>query len=449
MKQILWILSELKNTNLLNAKKEILNKQTHNEEFKKFLYYTLNPFYKYWVSIDNIDKYINTNKNKWLWIEYDNIYELLDNLRLRTITWHAAIESIILFLENKNNLDEEKEILKIILNKDLNANIWISVINKLFVNPDWKKLIPTFKVSLATKMEEIIKKGKTELDFDNNNYMASRKLDWVRTIAIFNDDWTDIKFYSRQWNEFLTLNVLKEQFLKLLKDNPIMKDFVFDWEVCIINNNGIEDFKQVVGDIKKKDFTIKNPKYLLFDMIKKEDFFDEQSNMTFIERYNNLSSLKFNNKEQKNIIVLEHINNIDIKKFNELMDHSRKLWWEGLILREGNAPYEWKRTKNMIKVKDFKDQEFTVIRTVNGVMPILIDWKMIETEVLSSVEIEYKWNIVNVWSWFSQEERIDFYKNPNKIIGKNITVKYFEETQDKDGKYSLRFPVYIWIRNYE
>ena len=32
-------------------------------------------------------------------------------------------------------------------------------------------------------------------------------------------------------------------------------------------------------------------------------------------------------------------------------------------------------------------------------------------------------------------------KEHNKILGKIVTIKYFEESQNKAGQYSLRFPV--------
>jgi DNA ligase-1 len=39
------------------------------------------------------------------------------------------------------------------------------------------------------------------------------------------------------------------------------------------------------------------------------------------------------------------------------------------------------------------------------------------------------------------EQRKEFYEDPTKIIGKTVTVAYFEETQNEQGLYSLRFPV--------
>jgi len=133
MKDFLEMLSELHTTNSTNNKKEILNKYAldNNQEVYKILYYTLNPFYKYWVTVEKINSYWEL---KWIGIEYSFIYLLLDDLRTRKITWHTAIESIILFLNNNKVSSEEVNVLKIILNKDLNVNVWVSIINKVFLN---------------------------------------------------------------------------------------------------------------------------------------------------------------------------------------------------------------------------------------------------------------------------------------------------------------------------
>jgi DNA ligase-1 len=49
---------------------------------------------------------------------------------------------------------------------------------------------------------------------------------------------------------------------------------------------------------------------------------------------------------------------------------------------------------------------------------------------------------VRVGSGFTIEQRQDFHKNPNKILGKIITVQYFQESQNQDGGISLRFPTF-------
>jgi len=60
------------------------------------------------------------------------------------------------------------------------------------------------------------------------------------------------------------------------------------------------------------------------------------------------------------------------------------------------------------------------------------------------VVIEHKSNPVNVGSGFTLDERQKFYANPTFIVGKIISVRYFEETPPNDeGKISLRFPTFV------
>jgi DNA ligase-1 len=56
--------------------------------------------------------------------------------------------------------------------------------------------------------------------------------------------------------------------------------------------------------------------------------------------------------------------------------------------------------------------------------------------------IQHKDYIVRVGSGFTIDQRKEFYKNPKKILGKIITVQYFEETKNQDGGLSLRFPTF-------
>ena len=71
----------------------------------------------------------------------------------------------------------------------------------------------------------------------------------------------------------------------------------------------------------------------------------------------------------------------------------------------------------------------------------IVNGKEVEEEMLGSVIIEHKGCDVGVGSGFDQEERRKYFKNPELIIGKTITVQYFEETINQDGCHSLRFPV--------
>ena len=58
--------------------------------------------------------------------------------------------------------------------------------------------------------------------------------------------------------------------------------------------------------------------------------------------------------------------------------------------------------------------------------------------MLSQVWIEHKGHKVKVGSGFTQEQRLQY--TDGSIVGKVITVQYFEETNNQEGGISLRFP---------
>jgi DNA ligase-1 len=71
-------------------------------------------------------------------------------------------------------------------------------------------------------------------------------------------------------------------------------------------------------------------------------------------------------------------------------------------------------------------------------MAVVRDGKEAQETMLAQVYIEHKGYKVKVGSGFSQEQRIKYMVSD--IVGKTITVQYFEETKNDKGGISLRFP---------
>ena len=116
--------------------------------------------------------------------------------------------------------------------------------------------------------------------------------------------------------------------------------------------------------------------------------------------------------------------------------------WEGIMLRKDTG-YKGKRSNDLLKVKKMHDDEYVVQDVESGPFRIIDPGTGLETtiETMTNVIIEHKGNPVSVGSGFTIGQRQKYYTSPDKIIGKEITVQYFEESQDKTGKHSLRFPV--------
>jgi DNA ligase-1 len=130
--------------------------------------------------------------------------------------------------------------------------------------------------------------------------------------------------------------------------------------------------------------------------------------------------------------------------FNEWIAKSTKEKYEGLMLR-ADAPYKGKRSKDLLKYKSFYDDEYEVVDVEMGPFRYVKNGSECEETMLSCVTIKHKGHDVRVGSGFSIDQRQELYKNPNKILGKIITVQYFAESKNQDGGISLRFPTFKFL----
>jgi DNA ligase-1 len=395
----------------------------HNSEAanfaRKILLYTYHPLWQYNVTSDNLKK-----KSKLRGTQYKNFFTLLDDLKSRKITGHDAIGAVNTFIDSYPYFDE---LIHCIIDKDLKTRAGDKIINKAI--PDH---IPEFSVALADKYEPKLVDWK-------DGWYVSRKIDGARCIGIVDSD-GNTTFYSRTGKEFDTLGIVRDG-IKALG----VTDVVFDGELCLVDDEGNEDFQGVMKQLKKKDHTIPNPSYKIFDMISHDEFYSKQGqkNKPYSIRYNNLEAvMKDNTCTCLSLLGQELIKDDD--HFTEWTKRGNDYGWEGVMLR-ADEPYKGKRSKDLLKVKKFFDDEYEVIDTEMGDFRYVKDGAEWEETMLSCVMIQHKNNIVRVGSGFTIEQRQEFYQDPNKILGKIITVQYFSESENQDGGLSLRFPTFKFL----
>jgi len=412
---------EMKSTSKGSKKKEILDKYKSNKFILNALIYANDPYKKYHLTSKNCIKH-----PELMSMETYCLWDLLDGLSTGALSGHQAIGAVNAFVAYFGY----EEIIYSILDKNLKTRANASLVNKIIPN-----LIPTFDVALAKTFEP------SRVDFNTEQWYCSRKLDGVRCIAIYKHDNKSVELYSRVGNKFTTLQVIREEILNL----DLIEDTVFDGELCIMDSEGNEDFQSVMKVIKRKDYTIPNPKYIIFDMMTLEDFNSKKSKDILSDRIKYLNEIVINGfsdfLETATQVLVENEDHLLSLKNNAL-----EKGYEGVMIRR-NVKYEGKRTFNLMKIKEFKDAEFVVKSIGTGVQRILEEDEhdsenMVEVErdVLSQVVITYKGEDVEVGSGWSQSQRIHYAKHPSELIGKTITVQWFEETTDKNGKVSLRFP---------
>jgi len=415
MQELKLFVEQMRATSSSLDKVEILKQQS--EFIQKVLEYTYNPYKQYNVTSKTCKK----NSGLFKYNTYKDVFELLDDLTSRKITGHDAIAAVNGFTTANPGYED---LIYSIVDKDLKTRTGAKVINKAFPN-----LIPEFNVALAQSYEPKLASFGENVD---ETWYASRKLDGVRCLAVVDVNGT-CTLYSRMGKEFTTLNKIKYA----IEATGII-NYVFDGEICLLDKDGNEDFQGVMKELRRKDHQIENPTFMIFDMIHKTEFDNGKSTDILSSRLHKLRTWlgpRYDTKETLRYLdqaVITDERHFDI--WNQMANDNN---WEGFMLRKDTF-YEGKRSKNLLKVKSFYDAEYEVIDCDFAPMSVVRDGKEAQEIMLSQVYIEHKGYKVKVGSGFSQEQRIKY--KMEDIIGKTITVQYFEETSNDKGGISLRFP---------
>jgi len=410
MKELQEFIDEMRSTSSATDKIAIIARSS--TFIHKVLEYTYNPYKQYYTTSKTCKK----NSDKCYYDGRDLYpFELLDSLSDRKFTGHEAIALVNGWVANT----AYGELLYRIIDKNLDIRAGDKVINKAVPG-----LIPTFSVALAQEY-----KGKCDW---NDSWYASRKLDGVRCLAV-----TDFEgkctLYSRMGKELTTLNKVKEAI-----EATNIVNTVFDGEICLVDENGDEDFQGVMKQLRRKDHQIENPVFMIFDMIHKPDFDKQKGDLVLSERLRTLRGW-FNGRNiiDSTLRYCQQYEITDDEHFETWSKISSDNKWEGFMIRK-DVGYEGKRSKNLQKVKKFYDAEYKVVDFDVDNHEVVRDGKSETLKMLSQVWIEHKGHRVKVGSGWTQEQRLQYMDG--SIVGKIITVQYFEETHNDKGGISLRFP---------
>ena len=427
MQELRQFVNQMQATSSSLDKVEILKKQSIF--IKLVLRHTYDPYKQYHVTSKTCKKNSDLSNLNNI---HDTIFDLLDDLTNRKYTGHDAIAMVNSFAAQNPGYED---LIYNIIDKDLEIRAGAKVLNKAIPG-----LIPTFNVALAQSYE-----GKCDW---NDKWYASRKLDGVRCLAVV-DDKGKCTLYSRMGKEFTTLDKVKHA----IEATSIINT-VFDGEICLLDENGDEDFQSVMKELRRKNHQIKNPVFMMFDMIHKSDFDNNKSTDKLSNRLHTLRTfIDYDMSEHANnfhlgttLRYLDQYVVTDDKHFDTWAKMATDNNWEGFMLRK-DVGYEGKRSKNLLKVKKFHDAEYKVVDCDVAPMSVVRDGKEAQEVMLAQVYIEHKGYKVKVGSGFSQEQRIKYMTED--IVGKTITVQYFEETHNDKGGISLRFPTVKHIYNNE
>jgi len=430
------LVEKLRNTSGSNDKIKLLRENADMPHLQEIIKWTYDPFMKFGFSKKLIEKLDAYGADFYVHENWEDFVGLIEKLAKSNINddLRAEVEVTLQYL----NKSENKELVKCILTKDLKIGMAAANINKAIPG-----LIPVFDVMRGQKYADHKHKLK------GKEIIITEKIDGVRTVAIIDEN-GDVKFYSRQGKEIEGL-VEIERAIKLLG----LKNIVLDGETTILDQTGLESkdvFKktmEIMGSTKLEQKT--GLLYNVFDCMPLSAFkagicktSTRARKKYFADKYyEKCKEVQYN--VCKEIIYVrplpvwydgEYDENVVKSWHSRILDRGG----EGVMINVASAPYECKRTANLLKVKEMYTMDLKIIGFEEG----LVSTKFEGT--LGAIVVDYKGYSVKVGSGYSEEDREFFWKNQNELLGRVIEVQYFEETQDADGNLSLRFPVFVQLR---
>jgi DNA ligase-1 len=307
----------------------------------------------------------------------------------------------------------------------------------------WKKQIESGYVeNINTLYEENILKVLPMLAHDfrkrnkdiSSNFFIQPKIDGVRMIATFKNGC--IEFYSRTGKIINGLDhIRKELFDKniLTEEGFYLDGEIFTFDLTFEQISGL--FRTIKLNDKQKA-KMQLLKFHIFDCF----YTNEKSNYMFSDRLQILKSipiLKFSI-----VVKTEHFNKHKLPMKNIISSTHDKYvqsGYEGIMVRNSESLYKMNyRSKDLQKFKEFLDEEFEII-----------SGKEATGEDAGTIIFLCKTNKNHefyVRPRGSRELRKYMFENLERYIGKQLTVRYQNLSEDKQIP---RFPVGITVRDYE
>lgn len=400
-------------------KEEVLRKYKDNYDVITLLKFLFDPMKVTHISTKKLEKKVINKPNYTIW-DWKQLLEYTVDVCTGTDQDIANIQYV---LQRYYNIPIYRELLEQILLKKLRLGITRTTVNKIFGDD----FIPKLSCMLACNY------------YDNMSYVEGKKfvltlkLDGIRCLAFKKSG--KVVLYSRQGQVIEGLSSIEKEIESLPIDNVI-----FDGELLVsdyLKLGNTEAYKATTKIVRKK-----GPKggitFVVFDLFKLSNYIMGTCNTPYWTRRKKLVDLlvkEFAEKSKQHVkMVPTYYIGDDISEIDKQVKKAQSKNQEGLMLNLLSEPYEFKRTKALLKCKVMQDADLCIVGYKEGTGKY--------TNTLGSILVEYKNNIVNVGSGLSDSDREDIWNNRDKYLNRIITVQYFEETTNANGKVSLRFPVY-------
>ena len=203
-------------------------------------------------------------------------------------------------------------------------------------------------------------------------------------------------------------------------------DIILDGELILPGNQLLQETMKAAK--KYRPGVSDQLQYHVYDII--------DPDMTFAERFAALREIV--KHAPANVILVP---TVEVRDELEVMtrhkDYVQTDGFEGSMIRTMDSKYEInKRSYSLLKLKDFTDDEFKILEVIEG--------EGSDRGLAIFVLDNGHGQVFNCRPEGTQENRADLFKDKKSLVGKYLTVRYFELSKDKVPL----FPVGVSIREW-
>lgn len=418
------ILDQVRKTSSTNMKMDILNNNKDNELLAKVLEYTYNPHKRYGIS----ERMVLMTSCEGIVKEID-VFKMLDKLANNNINDDLRME----FADFLEYYDAIAVLLRQIVSKDLKLGCNVNTINKI-----WDGLIPTSETEYTAK--PMLASKYDYLKPPQKRGALTEKLDGIRCWALVTQ--SDATLLTRQ-GKLIEGCIEIENDLKDIAFQGNVDFMLLDGEITAIGCDYDTVYKETTKRVKNKNKVKTGIQFEVFDILNKEEYDNLKGILPYKDRREQLDKLNdyILDMDYPSIKVVPVILETDPSNQEEILnvlEIYRNRGAEGLMWNDLDAVYEFKRSKSILKLKVMQTVDLKIVGFEEG--------QGRNAGKLGALLVEYKDCIVGVGSGFSDHEREFIWKNQSMYLDKICEIQYFEETKNKDGGVSLRFPVWKHLR---
>lgn len=429
------VIYALSQTNSRLEKAEVLNSLQPDHDFWKGGHMALSPFITFGVkAIPNPDAHAipNAFDRKLPFRAFQN---LADKLAARELTGHAAQNAIKEFA-SKCNPTEWEYWYKRILGKDLECGVAASTFNA--AAPELHK-VKLFECQLATDINKV----NTE-KFPTYSYLEA-KYDGNRVLwFIYKNGKYDA--YSRNGKLFHNFDVVGQQ-LALLANSPDFPEdgMVIDGEIIS------KDFNTLQTQARRKTDAQFEGLFMAFDVLTITQFLNQERTAPLSIRREVLEdAIGWLEKEipEGCLVELSYAEKgvnaqTDMTRIMDLFEQQVEAGFEGIMVKDANAPYEFKRTKSWLKMKPTETYDMIITGTFEG------EGRLVGSLGGFTVQAVVDGLLVtsDVGSGISDDVRGELWPIRDTLMGQVVEIKADTISKNSDGTYSLRFPRFLKFRD--